>query len=351
MEKKRVKAFISYSWADGKLHTDWVLKLANDLIKIWGVEIILDQYELATGHNLTGFMDKGLLTSDKVIIICSPSYKSKAEERVRGTGYEYSLISQELFNSQNKNLKFIPVLRIGSSQDSIPGYLASLVYFNMVDDNEYQSNLQKLARDIWDEPELKKPELGAIPNFDNIDEIKFDSNIEKLKANQSQKNLEKQKKKLFDSTFEINQIMMNSFSEIIKFIKKRLEEYREFSEIRMDFSATQNTNPIQVFSRSEDSSSYFNLVGNDKVFFFCELNISAKTISLNQYNQRFFPISDRGIVFRGDRPNLISSIATYTLEFDKSLSPIWYTINNPELTSIEVAKSILEFFINTVLDN
>ena len=52
MNQSRPIIFISYSW-DSEVHKEWILKLADDLIKDYGADVILDQYELNAGKDLT----------------------------------------------------------------------------------------------------------------------------------------------------------------------------------------------------------------------------------------------------------------------------------------------------------
>ncbi|MDP1069474.1 toll/interleukin-1 receptor domain-containing protein, partial [Klebsiella pneumoniae] len=79
-----------------------------------GIDVILDQFELSAGKDLTHFMESSLEKADKVLVILNPNYKQKAENRKSGVGYETSMISQEIFESPISKVKFIPILRIGS---------------------------------------------------------------------------------------------------------------------------------------------------------------------------------------------------------------------------------------------
>jgi hypothetical protein len=75
--ENELTVFISYSW-DSKDHKDWVRKLADYLIDN-GVNVILDQYDLAAGKILTYFMESAVEKADKVIIILTPGYKLKSQ--------------------------------------------------------------------------------------------------------------------------------------------------------------------------------------------------------------------------------------------------------------------------------
>ncbi len=173
----RLKVFISYSWDDDQ-HIDWVLKLAKDLSEQFGIYIILDRYDLPAGGNLTYFMEQALLSANKVLMILTPNYKQGAEKRTNGVGYEFAMISQELFQNQTDNAKFIPVLRKGNSDESLPGYLKTLVYHSMMDDDSYSSNLFELTRVLYEKPLIQRPRLGDVPDLDKMKD-EFDPVLEK----------------------------------------------------------------------------------------------------------------------------------------------------------------------------
>jgi hypothetical protein len=164
----RLTVFISYSW-DNQEHKDWVLKLANYLINKAGCNVLLDQFDLAAGKELTHFMENGLEKADKVIIVLTEEYKKKADSRIGGTGFEYSLISQGLYDLQANNDKFIPVLRQGTKATSAPVYIATKVYHSMKENSKFENDAFDLSRLIYNKPEVVRPELGAIPDFNNPD--------------------------------------------------------------------------------------------------------------------------------------------------------------------------------------
>lgn len=71
-------------------------------------------------------------------------------------------MSAEALKNVNTN-KFIPLFRRG---DDIPYFLLGRDYVDMRDETMFDKNYNELIRDIWNEPENKKPLLGAKPNFD-----------------------------------------------------------------------------------------------------------------------------------------------------------------------------------------
>lgn len=157
------KVFIAYSW-DNEPHKAWVLNLANQLLAN-GVNVILDQYELKISGNLTYFMEKSVREADKVILILTENYKLKAEERSGGAGFEYSLINSEWYNNQVTNNKFIPVLRGKNRALSVPSFVRAFISLDMSDDAQWDKNLERLLRVIYEKPELVKPQIGPVPDF------------------------------------------------------------------------------------------------------------------------------------------------------------------------------------------
>ena len=154
--------FISYSW-DDEDHKAWVLNLADSLLAN-GVNVLLDRYELKLGKNVSHFMEHSLSIADKVLIIFTPNYKLKADRRQGGVGVEYSILNSDLCDKITINNKYIPILRKGSSSDSVPAFMQQFMRLEM-QSNEQGVQLTSLLRTIYDEPELTKPPIGPRPNF------------------------------------------------------------------------------------------------------------------------------------------------------------------------------------------
>lgn len=150
--------FISYSW-DNETHKKWVLNLANNLVSE-GVNVILDRYHLRPGKSLPHFVETSIKKADRIIIVFTPNYKLKAEKRSGGVGYEYSIMNANLYENQTENGKIIPVLRNGDKTESIPEFMQQYIHIDMRKDENYSNSYTDLLREIYDEPEIIKPELG-----------------------------------------------------------------------------------------------------------------------------------------------------------------------------------------------
>lgn len=90
------KVFVSYSH-DSPDHKKWTLKLATDL-RGHGIDVTLDQWDLAPGQDVSMFMQKGISGSDRVLMICSAAYVEKAEAGTGGVGFERLIVTQKLFS-------------------------------------------------------------------------------------------------------------------------------------------------------------------------------------------------------------------------------------------------------------
>jgi hypothetical protein len=146
IKEEKIKLFISYSW-DDEPHKNWVLKLAKAL-KDDGIHVILDRIHLKPGMYTTAFMEKAIEVSDVVLIIMTPGYKKKADDRKGGAGYEYYIINENLYETLENNEKFIPVLRIGDKKSAIPIFLKPITYHDMCNDSHFKKNVSELIKHI-----------------------------------------------------------------------------------------------------------------------------------------------------------------------------------------------------------
>ncbi|MEK6453107.1 toll/interleukin-1 receptor domain-containing protein [Caldifermentibacillus hisashii] len=88
------RIFISYSWESEehkKLVNDLGEKLEND-----GLEVTIDQWDVRPGDELALYMERAIKESDYVLIICSEGYKTKADNRIGGSGYEAKIITSNI---------------------------------------------------------------------------------------------------------------------------------------------------------------------------------------------------------------------------------------------------------------
>ena len=174
----RPRVFVSYSWEDEE-HIEWTKRLANYLMEN-GVDTHIDQYDLELGDRLPQFMEQEITRANYVLIICTPNYKEKADNRESGVGYEGHIIAGELFQKQNER-KFIPIIRKGEIEECFPTYLLGKLGINFKDDNKFEEKLQELLATIYGRK--SKPKLGNIPIFNKSGyKGKEDKEDEKIKV-------------------------------------------------------------------------------------------------------------------------------------------------------------------------
>jgi hypothetical protein len=155
------RVLISYAWEDSD-HKQWIKDFAVRL-RLDGVEIILDQWEVAPGDELAAFMERSLRTSDAVLIVCTPSYRLKSAERSGGVGYETSIITAELVNGAPRR-KFIPILRRGDKETSIPGWLSGSFYLDFRGESDDIEDAYTELVDTLHGRREKPPPVGS-PQF------------------------------------------------------------------------------------------------------------------------------------------------------------------------------------------
>ncbi|MEM8973282.1 MAG: TIR domain-containing protein [Pseudomonadota bacterium] len=163
MKSTHPTVFISYSH-DTEKHKTWVRCLAERLMES-GIDVLLDQFDVALGSNLPLFMEKGLTESDRVIVVCTDIYNERANRGAGGAGYEKMIASAALYQNQESR-KFIPIVRSVISDNKLPTFMAGRLYEDFSNENDFDHAFERLARDILNSPSLKKPALGVNP-FDS----------------------------------------------------------------------------------------------------------------------------------------------------------------------------------------
>ena len=126
------KVFVSYS-RDTPKHIAWVTALAERLARN-GIHVVFDEWDLRPGHDLTAFMNQAVINSDKVILICTSHYVSKANLGKGGAGYEGMITNAELLQN-TRTPKFIPVLR-DNADGAMPTALATRLYIDLRTDSD-----------------------------------------------------------------------------------------------------------------------------------------------------------------------------------------------------------------------
>ncbi|MGH8614532.1 MAG: SEFIR domain-containing protein, partial [Gammaproteobacteria bacterium] len=168
--------FISYSH-DSDAHRDKVLALSERL-RDDGIETILDQY--VNGSPPGGWprwMLDQLDAADSVIVVCTETYyrRFRGHEKPgkgRGVDWESALITQEIYDSRSRTLKFVPVFLSAAVEDWIPEPLRSGTHYLLTSESGYQELYDFLLAQAGVEPgpvgalKTKSRRKGSALTFD-----------------------------------------------------------------------------------------------------------------------------------------------------------------------------------------
>jgi TIR domain len=120
---KTPRVFVSYSW-DTEQHKNWVLAFVKRL-REKGIDAFIDQTDLQLGARAPEFMERAVRDSDRVVVICTDTFKHRFDNRKGGAGYEGHIITGEIVSEVGPN-KFIPVLKQGDWKTAMPTALTGI---------------------------------------------------------------------------------------------------------------------------------------------------------------------------------------------------------------------------------
>ncbi len=165
-EFKPPRVFISYSWESAK-HQNWVRYLGERLCT-GGVKARLDQWFVEAGHSVTQFMEEEVRQADFVLVVCTPIYAQKSNNRAGGVGYEQQIVSGYLVSGPLRS-KFVPIIRAGAHEPgpdcAIPTHFMGIAWIDFRDEAAFEKSLEELLRVIHSKPEFAPPPIGPTPSF------------------------------------------------------------------------------------------------------------------------------------------------------------------------------------------
>jgi len=159
MSRKNTTVFVSYSW-DDETHKAWVQQLGARLRRD-GVDVKLDQWETAPGDQLPAFMERAIRDNEYVLLICTPRYRARSENREGGVGYEGDIMTAEVLATGNPR-KFIPILRGSTWSEAAPSWLSGKYYVDLRGDPYFEDAYHDLLTTIYG-TRPQAPPLGPIP--------------------------------------------------------------------------------------------------------------------------------------------------------------------------------------------
>ncbi len=171
---KPPRVFISYSW-ESEDHKVWVRYLGERLYQA-GIEARLDQWFVKPGESFTVFMEQEVEQGDFVIVVCTPAYAQKSNNRRGGVGYEQQIVSAHLMAGTARS-KFIPILRSGDYKPgpdcAIPTHFLGIAWIDFRDDAAFDKSLEDLIRVIFSKPRFAPPPLGSPPLLQTSSKLDF----------------------------------------------------------------------------------------------------------------------------------------------------------------------------------
>lgn len=150
-----LECFISYAWGVPE-HERWVEKrLATDLQKA-GVNVVLDRWHNAQiGASVARFVEQ-IEKSDRIVIVGTPHYRQKYENKGTSTGYvvaaEVDLINNRLLGTEAQKQSVLPLLLDGEKTTSLPPLLHGRVYADFRDEFAYFTTAFDLILSIYQLP-------------------------------------------------------------------------------------------------------------------------------------------------------------------------------------------------------
>ncbi len=160
------KVFISYSRKSTE-HCDFIRSQAERL-QADGVEVLLDQWDLAEGQDKYAFMEKMVTDASisHVLIFSDATYAKKADDRAAGVGTESQIISQKLYESVDQK-KFIPILceKTEEGKPYLPVFLGARIWIDFSSPELASESWEQLLRAIYNKPLHEKPPLGKTPSY------------------------------------------------------------------------------------------------------------------------------------------------------------------------------------------
>ncbi|MBU4076902.1 MAG: TIR domain-containing protein [Euryarchaeota archaeon] len=162
--QKIQKVFISYSH-DSKEHKDRVLAL-SDRLRADGIDCGVDQYETSPPEGWARWCNNQIEKADFVLVVCTGIYEARFKGidltgKGKGAKWEGAIITQELYDAQARNEKFIPVIFTSDDGIHIPKILRGAT--NYIPNNK--EGYESLYRHLINQPHIKKPVLGKLKSM------------------------------------------------------------------------------------------------------------------------------------------------------------------------------------------
>ena len=142
------RVFISYTH-DTQGHMDRVWDLSEKL-RGDGVDCRIDQHEESPAEGWPRWCRNQVQETQFVLIGCTETYQRRyegKEEAGKGLGgqWEGFVITQELYEAEGKNTKFIPIVFSENDSSSIPIELRGATYYNVSEGRDYEKLFRRIT--------------------------------------------------------------------------------------------------------------------------------------------------------------------------------------------------------------
>lgn len=167
-----LRCFITYSSSlDSKVnseeHTAWIAHLAV-LLDRCGVDVYWDHQDVHLGMDLAKYVETSIRTSDFVLLICTPTFAQRVNNREGVVGFENQIIAGEILEGSFSPKQVVPILRKGSRKESIPSYVKGKVYIDFRDDKVFDEKLKDLLDHIFASHKYSQASRERKPMIDSF---------------------------------------------------------------------------------------------------------------------------------------------------------------------------------------
>ena len=158
------KVFISYSH-DSPEHAERVLTL-SDRLRQDGIDSHIDQYEVSPPEGWPRWMVNKVEWADFVLVVCTETYQQRFKGKApagqgKGVKWEGAILTQELYDAEAQNTRFIPVVFSSEGTAYIPVVLKGQNYYDVSTETGYEA----LYRHLTNQPLILKPILGKLKSM------------------------------------------------------------------------------------------------------------------------------------------------------------------------------------------
>jgi hypothetical protein len=161
MTLKSSRVFTSYAH-ESDSHNDKVFELSERL-RSEGVDSSIDQYEVSPPEGWPRWTRNQIEQANFVLVVCTETYMRRFEgSEATGTGagakWEGAIITQQLYDAEGRNAKFIPIVFNRDDIKNIPVEMRGGTYYVLDSGEEYDD----LYRHLTDQPKTVKRDLGKL---------------------------------------------------------------------------------------------------------------------------------------------------------------------------------------------